>query len=85
MITKEYAEFFIENQEQLFDFPVADTLEEAMEFLEEAMAEVFDNIDELKEYLDQCGMDIVGMSDEEIIDSSEIFKLPDGKLMYVEG
>lgn len=85
MITKDYAEFFIENQEQLFDFPVADTLEEAMEFLEEAMAEVFDNIDELKEYLDQCGMDIVGMSDEEIIDSSEVFKLPDGKLMYVEG
>ena len=34
---------FLKNQEQLFDEPVAETLEEAEEFLEDCMAVVVDN------------------------------------------
>ena len=65
---------FILNQGQLFDEPVAETLEEAEAFLEE-----------VKEFLDQEGMDISGMSDEEIEEASEVFALPDGRYLIVEG
>ena len=72
---------FILNQGQLFDEPVAETLEEAEAFLEDCM----DSIEEVKEFLDQEGMDISGMSDEEIEEASEVFALPDGRYLIVEG
>ena len=64
---------FILNQGQLFDEPVAETLEEAEAFLEDCMASIVDSIEEVKEFLDQEGMDISGMSDEEIEEASEVF------------
>ena len=44
---------FILNQGQLFDEPVAETLEEAEAFLEDCMASIVDSIEEVKEFLDQ--------------------------------
>ena len=76
---------FILNQGQLFDEPVAETLEEAEAFLEDCMASIVDSIEEVKEVLDQEGMDISGMSDEEIEEASEVFALPDGRYLIVEG
>lgn len=76
---------FILNQGQLFDEPVAETLEEAEAFLEDCMASIVDSIEEVKEFLDQEGMDINGMSDEEIEEASEVFALPDGRYLIVEG
>ena len=76
---------FILNQGQLFDEPVAETLEEAEAFLEDCMASIVDSIEEVKEFLDQEGMDISGMSDEEIEEASEVFALPDGRYLIVEG
>lgn len=76
---------FILNQGQLFDEPVAETLEEAEAFLEDCMASIVDSIEEVKEFLDQGGMDISGMSDEEIEEASEVFALPDGRYLIVEG
>ena len=73
---------FILNQGQLFDEPVAETLEEAEAFLEDS---IVDSIEEVKEFLDQEGMDISGMSDEEIEEASEVFALPDGRYLIVEG
>lgn len=70
---------------QLFDEPVAETLEEAEAFLEDCMASIVDSIEEVKEFLDQEGMDISGMSDEEIEEASEVFALPDGRYLIVEG
>ena len=55
-----------------------------MEFLEDCMANVFENIEELKEYWEDEGVDIKEMSDEEILDSLEVFALPDGKILLVE-
>ena len=75
---------FILNQGQLFDEPVAETLEEAEAFLEDCMASIVDSIEEVKEFLDQEGMDISGMS-EEIEEASEVFALPDGRYLIVEG
>ena len=82
---KEYLEAFLKNQSQLFDEPVAETYEEAEGFLEECMAVVVKNIKEVKEYLDESGMDVEGMSKEELLEASEIFPLPDGTYLIVEG
>ena len=76
---------FIENQGQLFDEPVAETLEEAEAFLEDCMASIVENIEEVKEFLEEEGMDITGMSTEEIEEASEVFALPDGRYLIVEG
>ena len=82
MYSKECVETFLKQQGQLFDEPVAETYEEAEEFLEECMAVVVKNIKEVKEYLDESGMDVEGMSKEELLEASEIFSLPDGKLFW---
>lgn len=82
--SEECLQYFLENQLQLFDEKVADTLEEAEVFLEDCMAAVLDSLDEVREYFDQSGMDASGMSDQELEDASEVFKLPDGKYLVVE-
>lgn len=85
MFDKEVLNFFLENQNQLFDEDVAETPEEAEEFLEEVMAQVVDNFDEVIEYFEEIGGDIDGMSIEDIEEQSEVFKLPDGRYLIVEG
>ena len=49
------------------------------------MAQVVDSIEEVREYLEESGTDVEGMSDEELEDASEVFALPDGKYLIVEG
>ena len=46
---------FLENQSQLFEEAVAETLEDAEAFLEDCMAVVVENIDEVKEFLEEEG------------------------------
>lgn len=75
---------FLENQDKLFDEPVAETVEEAEAFLEDVMAEVVDTIEDVRDYLDQSGMDVEGMTDEEIEDAAEVFALPHGGYLIVE-
>ena len=81
----EVLEVFLENQGQLFPENVAETPEEAEEFLSDCMAVVCKNLKEVKEYFDEAGTDISGMSDEEILDASEVFELPSGRFLIVEG
>ena len=76
---------FIKKQSQLFAEPVAETLAEAEAFLEDCMAVVVDSLDEVREYLDESGADVSGMTDEEIEDASEVFSLPNGQYLIVEG
>lgn len=85
MYKKEYLEAFLKNQEQLFDEPVAETLEEAEEFLEDCMAVVADSLRDIRDYFEENGMDTAGMTKEELLDQAEIFALPDGKYLIVEG
>ncbi len=80
----ECAKVFLKEQGKLFDEPVAETVEEAVEFLEDSFAQVFDNVKEVKEYMDDLGMDVEGMSYDEIEEQLEVFKLPDGKYFVVE-
>ena len=76
---------FLGNQSQLFDEPVAETLEGAEAFLEECMATIVENIDEVREFLEEEGLDVEGMSSEELEDASEVFVLPGGRYLIVEG
>lgn len=76
---------FLEKQEQLFDEPVVETLEAAEAFLEDCMAVVVESLDEVREYFEENGMDVDGMSEEELEEASEVFALPDGTYLIVEG
>ena len=79
------AEYFLEHQNQLFDEPVAENMEEACEFLDECMAQVFNDIHEVKDYFEDAGMDVDGMDDDEIRGQMEVFSLPVGRYLIVEG
>lgn len=46
---------------------------------------VVDSLGEVREYLEDMGADVDGMSDEELEEASEVFALPDGKYLIVEG
>ena len=74
----------LRNQGQLFDEPVAENYDEAEAFLEDCMAAVVDSIDEVRQYLDENGMDVEGLSDGELEEASEVFALPNGQYLIVE-
>ena len=78
-------ETFLKEQGKLFSEPVAETEEEAEEFLSDCMACVLDSLDEVREYLDEMGMDVSGMSDEELEEAEEVFVIPDGRYLVLEG
>ena len=85
MYTEESVETFLKNQGQLFDEPVAETYEEAEEFLEDCMAVEVETMKEVRAYFDETGADISGMTDEELEEASEVFALPSGGYLLVEG
>lgn len=85
MYSKECVETFLKKQSQLFDEPVAENYEEAEEFLEECMAVEVNSLKEVKKYLDGAGADVEGMSLDEIAEACEVFALPSGKYLIVEG
>lgn len=82
---EECLQVFLENQSQLFDEPVAETPEEAEAFLEECMAVVVDSIEEVAAFFREEGIDMDDMSMEELEEASEVFALPSGKYLIVEG
>ena len=75
---------FLDNQTQLFPEPVADTLDEAKDFLEENMATVVDSVDEVLEYFEDAGIDLDGAEDDEILEADEVFDIGDGRYLIVE-
>ncbi len=76
---------FLKKQSQLFDEPVAETLEEAEAFLEDCMAVVVDSLDEVREYFEENGADVESMSQDELEEASEVFALTNGQYLIVEG
>ncbi len=81
----EVLKVFLENQSKLFDENVADTLEEAEAFLEDCLAVVVDSLQEVWDYFDENGVDLEGMNLDDIEEASEVFKIPDGRYLIVEG
>lgn len=82
---EECLKVFLKKQLQLFDEPVAENLEEAEAFLEDCMAVVVDSLNEVREYFEENGADIAGMSDDELEEASEVFALPGGQYLIIEG
>ncbi len=78
-------ECFLENQLQLFPEKVAETLEEAEDFLEDCMAVVVDSVEEVLAYFEEEGIDTEGVMNEEILDADEVFGIGDGRYLIVEG
>ena len=76
------ASVFLKEQSKLFDEPVCEDEEEAMDFLIDCYAQVFDSEKELREYLDEEGMDISEVDD--VTEILEVFVIPDGRYLYVE-
>lgn len=60
-------------------------MEEAEAFLEDCMAVVVDSIQEVKEYFEENGADVDGMSYDELEEASEVFPLSSGQYLIVEG
>lgn len=74
---------FLKEQGKLFRDPVAETPEEADQFLEDCMAVVCENIKEVRAYFEEEGMDIAEMGRKELQDADEVFELPDGRYLVV--
>ena len=75
-------EVFLNEQTKLFDEPVAEDIDGAMEFLQDCFAQVFDSEKELRDYWREEGIDDEEMED--AADALEVFVLPDGRYLYVE-
>ncbi len=75
---------FLNKQNQLFPEDVAETLEEADNFLEECMAVVVDSVKEVWEYFDEQGVDMEGAGEDEILEADEVFDIGDGRYLIVE-
>ena len=81
----ECAKVFLRDQKQLLDEPVAYDLEEAKEFLEDCMAVYCKDIKELREVMDDEGMDVSDLSNDELLEQLEVFRLDNGGYFFVEG
>lgn len=81
---EEVLKTFLRNQGKLFEEPVAETIEEAETFLEDCMAVVVNLIDEVREYFDESGADIMGLDLMDLEEESEVFKIADGRYLIVE-
>lgn len=80
----EVLECFLEKQSQLFPRTVAETMDEAEDFLEECMAVVVDSVEEVIAYFEDEGIDMEGAMDDEILDADEVFEVGDGRFLIVQ-
>ena len=76
---------FLKNQLQLFPMEVAETMEEAENFLEECLAVVVDSVEEVIEFFEDEGIDMDGAMDDEILEAAEVFDVGDGRYLIVQG
>ena len=84
MFDNEVLQCFLKKQGQLFPQNVAETLEEAENFLEECMAVVVDSVQEVWDYFDAAGIDTESANEEEILEADEVFDIGDGRYLIVE-
>ena len=73
--------FFLE---QLFSKTVMSTYEEAEEFLTDSMAVIVNSVKEVWEFFEEEGLDTDGMTEDDIIETPEVFVIGDGRYLIVE-
>lgn len=76
---------FLDNQLQLFPEKVADSLEEAEDFLEECMAVVVNSKEEVLDFFEEEGLDLEGADEDGILEAEEVFDIGDGRYLIIEG
>lgn len=81
---KEVLQVFLEKQLQLFPEKVAETEEEAADFLDECMAVVVNSVKEVWEYFDEAGLDVEEYDEESILEAEEVFEIGDGRYLILE-
>lgn len=84
MFDEAVVQCFLENQLQLYPEKVAETYEEAENFLEECMAVVVNSTKEVWEFFEEEGVDLEGADEEEILDAEEVFDVGDGRYLIIE-
>ena len=52
--------------------------------MEDCFAQVFENISEVRAYLDEEGMDVSGVSDEELADELEVFAIQTADILSLK-
>lgn len=85
MFDEKVVQCFLENQLQLYPEKVAETYEEAENFLEECMAVVVDSVREVWEFFEEEGIDMEGADEEGILEADEVFEVGDGRYLIIEG
>jgi len=78
------AKAFLDGQLRLYPEEVVFDIEEAKEFLEESMAVVADSARDVRDYLDDVGVDTEGLSMKELLEMPEIFETEDGRFLILE-
>lgn len=84
MFDKEVLQCFLDNQLKLYPEKVAETPEEARDFLEECMAVVVDSVREVWEFFEEEGVDLEGTDEKEILNAEEVFVVGDGRYLILE-
>lgn len=84
MFDEAVVQCFLENQLQLYPEKVAETYEEAENFLEECMAVVVNSTKEVWEFFEEEGIDLEGADEEEILEAEEVFDVGDGRYLIIE-
>ena len=80
---EEILHYFLEHQTQLFPEAVAESPEEAEEFLEDCMAVVVDSVGDVLEYFEEAGVDVE--DPDRVLEEAEVFEVGDGRYLIVEG
>lgn len=75
---------FLKQQGKLLPEIVAETREEADDFLAECMAVVVESKQEVWDYFEEEGVDIAEMDEDEILEADEVFDVGDGRYLIVE-
>ena len=76
---------FMKDQEQLFGKKAVRTPEEARELLEDCFAVICRGIDEVRDYMDESGMDVSELSDDDVREAGEVFVLSGDRYLVVLG
>ncbi|MCR5418414.1 MAG: glyoxalase [Lachnospiraceae bacterium] len=76
---------FLEQQTKLYPKKVADTREEARDFLEESFAVVLGSAKEVWDYFEEEGIDPGDLGKGDITEADEVFAVGDGRFLIVEG
>lgn len=84
MFDEAVVQCFLDNQQQLYPEKVAETYEEAENFLEECMAVVVNSVKEVWEFFEEEGVDTEGADEEEILEADEVFDVGDGRYLIIE-